>query len=371
MGYANIEAEIVELEKQVSETKYNKKTQFAIGLVKAKIAKLKEKQEHNATKKSHTQAFAVKKTGDATVVLVGFPSVGKSTILNLITNAASKVAAYAFTTLKPIPGVMNYNDAEIQVVDVPGIIYGAASGKGRGKEVISIMRGADLLLIVLDIFNLNHYDALMQEIYDANIRVNKRKPKVVIAKKSRGGLTISSVVKQMVDMETFRGVAKELGFLNADIIIYDEIDVDEFIDCLEGNRVYTNSMCVINKYDNYGYLNGEQRIAFDDFVKKHNPLLISAQTKYHVEELRQKIFENLHLIRVYTKDKAKGVDLTDPVILKKGSTIKSVGEKLHHDFIKKVKFVKVWGKSAKFDGQVFRNLDHVMADKDIIEFFLR
>lgn len=77
------------------------------------------------------------KSGDARVALVGFPSVGKSTFLSKITKTKSEAAAYSFTTLTAIPGVLEYGGAEIQILDLPGIIEGASEGKGRGRQVIS------------------------------------------------------------------------------------------------------------------------------------------------------------------------------------------------------------------------------------------
>lgn len=74
---------------------------------------------------------------DARIALVGFPSVGKSTLLSKITKTKSEVAAYSFTTLTAIPGVLEYGGAEIQILDLPGIIEGASEGKGRGRQVIS------------------------------------------------------------------------------------------------------------------------------------------------------------------------------------------------------------------------------------------
>jgi hypothetical protein len=81
--------------------------------------------------------FDVSKSGDARIALVGFPSVGKSTFLSKITKTKSEVAAYSFTTLTAIPGVLEYGGAEIQILDLPGIIEGASEGKGRGRQVIS------------------------------------------------------------------------------------------------------------------------------------------------------------------------------------------------------------------------------------------
>ena len=158
---------IKELEEELSNTKYNKKTQFHIGLVKAKLAKIKEDAERKASAVKKGEGYHVKKTGDATVVLLGFPSVGKSTILNKLTNAQSAVAAYDFTTLDVIPGLLQYNHAKIQILDVPGIVSGAATGRGRGREVLSVLRNADLALIIIDATKPGQFDAIMEEVFQA------------------------------------------------------------------------------------------------------------------------------------------------------------------------------------------------------------
>ena len=128
-----MEEEIRKIEEEIRRTKYNKATQYHIGQLKAKLAKLKE--EGGKQKKEKGKAYSIRKSGDATVLLVGFPSVGKSTLLNSITSANSKIGEYEFTTLDVIPGVMVYNSAQIQVLDIPGIVSGASSGWGRGKEI--------------------------------------------------------------------------------------------------------------------------------------------------------------------------------------------------------------------------------------------
>ena len=121
--------QIKEFEDELKKTKYNKATQGHIGIVKAKIAQLRENQETRTQKKtgSSEYGYSVRKSGDGTVLLLGFPSAGKSTLLNKLTDAHSEVAAYAFTTLTVIPGMMEYKQAKIQILDVPGIVSGAAS----------------------------------------------------------------------------------------------------------------------------------------------------------------------------------------------------------------------------------------------------
>merc|ERR1712203_74757 len=94
--------------------------------------------------------FEVQRYGDSRVALIGFPSVGKSSLLTALTGVQSEAAAYEFTTLTCIPGVIYHNDAKIQLLDLPGIIMGAAQGKGRGRQVISTARSSDMIIMVLD-----------------------------------------------------------------------------------------------------------------------------------------------------------------------------------------------------------------------------
>ena len=96
------------------------------------------------------EGFDVTKSGDTRIGLIGFPSVGKSTLLTKLTGTFSEVAAYEFTTLTCIPGVIHYKGAKIQLLDLPGIIEGAKDGKGRGRQIIGTARTCNMILIVLD-----------------------------------------------------------------------------------------------------------------------------------------------------------------------------------------------------------------------------
>src|ERR671922_511565 len=179
-----IPEKIKEIQDQIHRTQINKATEFHIGLLKAKIARLKREMEENVHSKTvHTGGgnigFDVKKAGDATIVLIGLPSVGKSTLLNRLTNARSKIAAYHFTTLTAVPGIMDYRSARIQVLDLPGIIEGASGGKGFGKRVLSVARSADLVLIVLDVFQPHHLSVLKKELSEIGIKVDQKPPNVI------------------------------------------------------------------------------------------------------------------------------------------------------------------------------------------------
>jgi len=355
-------SEIKELEAEIAKTKVNKRTEKAIGMMKAKLARLKDKDEARGSKKGKTEGYQVRRTGDGTVILLGFPSVGKSTLLNNITNADSEVGSYAFTTLTVIPGLLEYNHAKIQVLDVPGVVRGAALGRGRGKEVLACMRSANLCMFVIDAQYPEHLKVLEKEVYDSGIRLDKKAPVVKIKKKARGGLSIASTVRlTKISRETIAMILKEFKINNADIVIRDNITPDDLIDVIQANKIYIKSIKIINKMD----LVSEARLA--KLKKDIKPdLCISAKDGDHTEELKDVIFNKLDLIRIYMKEPRKAADMKIPLIIKRNSTIKNVCEKLHKDFVKKFRFARVTGPSSKFPEQVFK-INHVMKDTDILE----
>ena len=357
--------QIKELEKELSTTKYNKSTQLHIGLVKAKLAMLKEKQTSRGKTGKSDYGYTVRKSGDATVLLLGFPSTGKSTILNKLTGANSEVAAYDFTTLTVVPGVMEYKQAKIQILDVPGIVSGAASGKGRGREVLTVIRNADLILIIVDVTHPEHYRSILKEVWESGIRINKNRPEVYIKKTARGGLQIGKTVSLEMDNETIAKVLREFKINNAQVLIRSMIDVDDFIDCIEGNKKYLPAITCLSKAD----LATVEEVSR---VKKelNADLAISAEQDLNIETLKELIFTRLNFMRIYMKEPRKEADTNVPMIIPCGSTIEDACNKLHRDFPGKFKFARVWGKSTKFPGQRLM-LGHTLADGDILELHLR
>ncbi|MEK6963094.1 MAG: GTP-binding protein [Nanoarchaeota archaeon] len=357
---------IVDLEKELSTTKYNKATQHHIGLIKAKLAKLKEKQEKRGSGGKKGEGYSVRKTGDGTVLLLGFPSVGKSTLLNQLTDAHSEVGAYDFTTLDVVPGVMEYNHARIQILDVPGIVRGAASGRGRGREVLSVMRNADLCLMVLDVNHPEHLAVLQKEVYDSGIRLNQRRPDVKIKKTSKDGIRVGATVRlTQINKEVIQSILKEFRINNADVLIREDISDDQLIDCIEDNKKYLFGLIALNKAD----MASPETV---DRVMKETraDIAISAENGYNIAPLRELIFRKLKFIRIYMKEPRKEADMKVPMIMFEGSSIQSICEKLHRDFVKKFKYVKVTGPSSKFPGQKL-SLKHLLKDGDIVELHLK
>lgn len=364
---ATAEEQIKEIEEELARTQYNKKTQHHIGKLKAKLARLKDEIELRRSKGPKSSGYAVRKSGHGTVAIVGFPSVGKSTLLNKITNAVSEVAAYQFTTLTCVPGLLEYRGAKIQVLDLPGLIKDASKGKGRGREVLSVVRSADLILLMIDVFETN-IQVLVDELWTANLRLNQRPPDIVISKKNRGGITVNFTTKQStLDEDLVKEMMNEYGYINADIVIREDIVEDQLIDYISGNRLYLPAIVAINKVDlvNKEYLNHIRAR-----LKGWKVIPISAEKEQGLDLLKEELFQALRFIRIYMKPQGKEADMVEPLVIKEGSDIGVVCDSIHRDFRRNFRYAQVWGKSARFPGQIV-GLDHKVMDEDIVTIIVK
>lgn len=338
-----IDEQIEQIQEILRKTPHHKATNAFIGAMRAKIARLKDRKIESSRKKGgNGKGFFVKKQGDATVVLIGPPSVGKSTLINQLTNAESKVAPYAFTTVTIVPGMLKYNEAYIQILDIPGLIEGAKEGKGRGREVLSVARSADLLLIMTDVKRINAFDQIIKELSGAGIRINETPPKILIEKKLSGGIDIYSNIKQDIDKETIKEIAREFGLKNATITLQEKVTLDRLFDAFSENRVYIPAIFVINKIDEKpGYVN----------MKHGEYLAISAEHNLGIDELIREIWKALKFVTVYLVKLDEEIEKGTPIIMKEGDTLKDVASKLGSGFAENKKLVKIWGNGAKFPGQ--------------------
>jgi small GTP-binding protein len=350
------------IEEEMSRTQVHKHTEHHIGLLKAKLAKLKDEQEHSQSGKQSGGGFELKKAGDCTVVLIGLPSVGKSTILNRITNAKSKVAAYAFTTLTVVPGLLDYQGARIQILDLPGIISGAATGTGRGKRVLSVAKNADLILLVLDVFQPDQKSTLIKELYEIGIRLDTRPPNVTINRTAQGSLGITSACKLThLNESTVRAIMNIYKINQGSIIIREDVTDDQLIDTIVGTRRYIPSVTVLNKTDLVSpkYVAEAKKRIGEDLVP------ISADQNLNMEELKRAIYDKLKLIKVYLKPRNGEPDFEEPLIVTAGSTVHDVCQKIHRRVAGEAKYALVSGTSVRFSPQRV-GMEHVVQDHDIV-----
>ena len=360
-----LEEEIEELREEIAETPYNKSTESHIGRLKAKLAEKKEKLE-NQSSSGGGHGYAVEKTGDATVALVGFPSVGKSTLINALTNAESETGEYEFTTLDVNPGMLKHRGANIQILDVPGLIEGAASGRGGGQEVLSVVRTADLVVFVLSVFEIDQYERLSDELYYNKIRLDTEPASVSITKRHTGGLQVTMSDSVSMDKETIKDVLREHGYVNAEVTVRGDPSIDELIDAIMDNRMYLPSIVTVNKADliDPDYLPSVKEDLWSHDIDPEEAIFISAEEERGLDGLKERIWEELGLIRIYMDKPGRGVDYEEPLVLPPESTVEDAcidigGEEFRDRF----RFARVSGPSAKHDDQQV-GLEHELADED-------
>eukprot|EP00756_Hemistasia_phaeocysticola_P065607 Hpha_TRINITY_DN8665_c0_g1::TRINITY_DN8665_c0_g1_i1::g.168854::m.168854 len=359
-------AKIKDIELEMSRTQKNKATNAHMGLMKARLAKLKAEVLESTSKGGggKQEGFEVQKTGDARIGYIGFPSVGKSTLLNKLTNTYSEVAAYEFTTLTCVPGVVSYKGAKLQMLDLPGIIEGAKDGKGRGKQIIAVARTCSCLLIVLDVAKpLTHKLIIERELDGFGIRLNSRPANISIKKKDKGGINMTSTVKLThCDAETVTSIMKEYKIISADICFYEDATIDQFVDRVEDKCVYIPAIYVMNKIDQISV----QELDIIDRIPHNCP--VSAHHNWNLDGLLEVIWDHLGLLRAYTKPRGQIPDYQEPVILKTDPhpTIESFCNKLHRKMMSEFKYAWVWGASVKHNPQRVGK-EHPLQDEDIIQ----
>jgi len=231
--------------------------------------------------------------------------------------------------------------------------------------VIAVVRGADIIIILVDVFNERHFDVLIKELYDAGIRINVPKPDITIKKSSHGGIRLNAVGTLDLDIEEVRSILAESKMMNADILIRGNATQDDLIDAIQGNRVYVPAFIAVNKVD---LVDKERYLEIEHDIAARfgsQPLMISAHAGYHLEETKDAIYDSLGFFRVYLKPHGGEADLEEPLIVREGSTIEDVCNKLHREFVQKFRYARVWGKSVKHPGQRV-GLTHRLVDSDLI-----
>jgi ribosome-interacting GTPase 1 len=301
------EEKIACLEEMLAVMPKHKGTDHLRAELRTKIAKLTESMGKKAA--TARMSLKIEKAGAAQVAVIGPPNTGKSQIVASLTSAKPTVAAYPYTTQTATPGMMNFENIQLQLIDTPPI----------GEQppewwLLNIIRRADVLMIVV---NLGQ-DAVAQA--DAIIKLLNEK---------RIGLGPS---KADADDED-----SPVSYKKA-LIVGNMADLDA------GGQ-------------NYRALQGRYEVKL--------PTIAISAISGNLNDLKRKLFQILDVIRVYTKTPGGKPDMTDPIVLEKGSTLEMAAASIHKSFAQRMKFARIWG-SGKFDGVMVKR-DHVLQDGDIIE----
>jgi small GTP-binding protein len=276
--------------------------------LRRRLSKLKASAQSQKKSGGPASVYTIDKEGAGQVVVVGPANAGKSALVTNTTNADPEVAAYPFTTWQPTPGMMQIDNIQVQLVDTPPLDAAFVE-----PGLFQLIRRADLILLMVDL--------------------------------------LADPVEQ---------VKRSIQTLIENRIVPDHLK-DQYPE--RGNKVIP-LLVVCNKNDDKA--TDENYHIFCELMKEEWPCIpISVETGRNMDMLKKAIFDNLDIIRVYSKAPGAEPDRTSPFVTKKGSTVAEFARKIHKDFYDNLKSARVWG-SSEFEGQMVSR-DHVLMDEDVVE----
>jgi ribosome-interacting GTPase 1 len=281
--------------------------------LRRRLSKLKT--DPNKTGAAHRgYSVQVETEGAGQIVMLGAPNVGKSALLDALTKAAPEVADYPFTTRKPMPGMVPFENVQIQLVDLPPL-----SRDYMEPWMSQIARNADALLLVVDLSDAE----VLEEV---------------------------ELITEMLDDWKLLPVAQML--------------TPEACEELPTGVVPLRTLLLGNKLDAPD-AKATWEVLQELYGERWPMLAVSTRTGHGLDTLRQELYALLDVVRVYTKAPGKKPDLEAPFTLPHGSTVVDVATTVHKDFAASLKFARIWGLD-KYDGQMVQR-DYVVHDGDVIE----
>jgi small GTP-binding protein len=339
--------------------------------IKKQMATMRKEMEEKKRRKAGKGGpkFFIEKEGAAQIALIGLTNVGKSSLLAAVTNSKVEVSANPYTTREPIPGIMNYEDIQFQIVEAPAIMEGSADGRAWGLQTLALARNADGLILMVDLSQdpVEQLSLTLSEMEKARILVSKPKARVEVERRFMGAGLRIIFIGRLVDCN-FKGVEELLRsyrITDAVVKISGEATLDEVEDAIFERTVYKPAVIVANKIDLEG---SEANLKFlESYVGNKLPILaVSCEKRCGLEKLGETMFKTLDIIRVYTKEPNEKEFSKKPFILKKGSTVYDLAKNIHSDFSEKFSYAKVWAKRLVFSPQKVGS-SFVLNDRDIAE----
>jgi ribosome-interacting GTPase 1 len=265
--------------------------------IKRRISRLRKESQKKGG--AHATPFwLVRREGAGQVALIGPPNAGKSLLVTRLTHARPEVAAYPFTTRAPIPGMMECEDVQIQLLDLPPV-----SPEFTERWLPQVIRGATLGVLVV-------------------------------------GLGDPAVLE----------------------------DIEFILEMLEQHRLPIPRLMVANKVDAEGAADILEALK-DLYGDRFRYIPTSALTEQHLGELRWAVFDELGIVRMYSKAPGKPPDLSKPYVLRRGQTVIEAAGLVHRDFALNLKFARLWRLSGEPSGLMV-DRTHVVEDRDILEFHI-
>lgn len=337
---------------------------------KTKIATLKEEIAAQRGKHGGRSSWYVEREGAAQLVIIGPTNAGRSSLLRALTNAQVAIAPYEYTTRRPSPGMLQYEDIQIQLVELPAPQMTPSGSYEIQPEAVDLTRTADGIILFVDLSSnpLEQFRSMIAALAELKISTQRQTTKVeVVTEKGSGEIRIAaSGIQSSCTPEEIRELLHSYGVKSALVRIYGEASISDVEDAiLENVTVYKPTIVVSNKSDLPGAR--EALASFEEYVPQALPVVsTSCLTGQGLRPMGELIFRSLGVIRVYTKEPNQPRPSEFPFVVRGGTTVGELARSIHTDLADRYRYSRIWGPTSKFAGERV-GPDHVLGDKDVVE----
>lgn len=356
------------LQKYLAAIPKHKGTERLCARLKTKLAKLRlevEKKQKQRTSGYTKNVFSIKKEGAAQIVLLGLTGSGRSSLLKLLTKAKPKIQGHPYTTTAPIPGMMYFEDIQIQLIEAPALFKGAGSGSGRGSKILGLARNADGLLLVVDLSAPNpslQLKTIIDELNKCYIYIKEKAGKIQIERKEAGGIQLVCFNGLNTSPQKIKNLLRKHKINHAVVKIWGKVQLGDIAQAILRTPIYKSTIVLANKIDVAG---AKEKLRKLKHAFSHLKIIATSTiSKTGISQLPQKIFESLNILRIYTK-RPRQPPSTMPMIMKEGATVADAARMIHKHLHQEFKYAKIWG-SSKYPGErVGRS--YLLTDRDVLE----
>ena len=370
------EEKIKKLQEFMSMFPKHKGTETLRAQVKTKISRLKqeitEKKQKRTGVATGPKVF-VEKEGDAQIVILGPTNVGRSSLLSTLTNSKVAIWNYPYTTTEPTPGMFNYKDLQLQLVEAPALMEGSSEGGSWGLQTLTSARNADGLVLMVDLSQnpVEQFLLITKELEKAKLLTKKPKARIEIVKKHMGAKLKFIVLGKLIDcsVKDLTQLLKSYGIRDATVKIRGEATLDDVEEAIFEGKVYRPAIILANKMDHPKAAEKLEQLK-KVVGNKMKIIAVSCKTKVGMENLGAELFGMLDVMRVYTKEPNKKDASMRPFTIRKGSTVFDLAKRIHSDFYEQFSYAKIWSKRLRFSPQKVGGTFEIQ-DGDTVEIHIR
>jgi ribosome-interacting GTPase 1 len=335
--------------------------------LKEKLTKILNKLETVESVKSSTSRsdpFHIKHEGDGQISIIGLTNSGKSAVVSTLTPARTEVTDYPFATQIPIPGMLHYSGAVIQVLDTPPIVPALSTGEGSGPQLLHLIRNSDAIGMVIDLSHnpIDQLNTILSELAMVQITPIGKPLGTLLRIKGKGGVIFSGQPISREDQVLARRILADSKIQDVEVHIRTVFSENELSSQIS-KRILMPSIVIANKND--------LSSAKDNLVRLKEVCsdLIIVDVNFldetNFDELKQSIFKILSLVRIYVLDKPTIDSKQTLVVMPRSSSIEEVAKRLNQSRTGNPSLARVWGQSVKFPGQSV-GMEYLIHEEDRI-----